>query len=79
MTGHYGPYSKDRQTVGHVQYPENELNSTTLSFMQESIQLRMIHKENLGLDEINFIITQLDFLISNMFSSKLPEKHLTSD
>ena len=55
MTGHYGPYSKDRQTVGHVQYPENELNSTTLSFMQESIQLRMIHKENLGLDEINFI------------------------
>lgn len=38
MTGHYGPYSKDRQTVGHVQCPENELNSTTLSFMQESIQ-----------------------------------------
>lgn len=38
MTGHYGPYSKDRQMVGPVQYPENELNSTTFSFMQESIQ-----------------------------------------
>lgn len=30
---------KVRQTVGHVQYPENELNSTTFSFMQESIQI----------------------------------------
>lgn len=39
MTGHYIPYGKVRQTVGHVQYPENELNSTTFSFMQESIQI----------------------------------------